>query len=134
MYNKYSYMSDLYLIPRTCTRTCSIIRISGVCGRSFLKIDVWVGVGIPRGPAVDTLSHGRRCVARVCVGRPMRVDKQCRLILTSGRGIPTPRSRRREVLCVESHCAGESNQKTKLRKTHIDFGLETTVNTPRKSP
>ena len=31
MYNKYPYMSDLYLIPKTCTRTCSIFRIS-VCG------------------------------------------------------------------------------------------------------
>ena len=58
MYNKYSYMSDLYLIPKTCTRTCSIFRISGVCGRSFLKIDVGVGVGIPGGGTVVTHGHG----------------------------------------------------------------------------
>ena len=31
MYNKYPYTSDMYLIPKTCTSTCSIFRIS-VCG------------------------------------------------------------------------------------------------------
>ena len=68
MFNKYSYMSDLYLIPKTCTHTCLFLEYPGVVVRSFLKIDVGVGVGIPRGPTVVTLGHGRRCVTRVCLG------------------------------------------------------------------
>ena len=91
-----------------------------------------LGVGIPRGPAVDTLSHGRRCAGRVCLGAEMRVDIDS--IVERTVGILRIDSRRWEVLFAESECAGESSQKTKLRKTHIDFGLETTVNTPRESP
>ena len=67
-------MSDLYLIPKTCTRTCSIIRISGVCGRSFLKIDVGVGVGIPRGPRQSGLVTVVAVWLECVWGRPMRVD------------------------------------------------------------
>ena len=65
----YAYMSDVYLIPKTCTRTCSIFgNIHVRWSDPFLKIE-WVGVrsgDSHPGPPVMR-SHGRRCATRVCI-------------------------------------------------------------------
>ena len=82
MYNKYPYMSDLYIFPKTCTRTCLtrtrflrhvrvrvlFLEISIPWSDLFLKIDVgpeWESHGAPS----VRLSHGRRCCGP-CLGPP----------------------------------------------------------------
>ena len=126
MYNKYPYMSDLYIIPKTCTRTCLtctrflrhvrvrvlFLEISIPWSDLFLKIDVgpeWESHGAPS----VRLSHGRRCAGRVCLGRDAGWNS---IGLTGGLGFPRIGSRCWEVLSSKNSWAGESNQKTKLRK------------------
>ena len=63
-------MSDMYSIPKTCTRTCSIFRNIHTMVRSFLKIDVgseWESHGGPLQSRPST------CGLSV-VGAEMRVD------------------------------------------------------------
>ena len=55
MYNKYPYMSDMYLIPKTCTRTCLFLEYPGVMIRSVLKIDMGRWESHP-GPSVSVMT------------------------------------------------------------------------------
>ena len=70
MYNKYSYTSDVYLIPKTCTRTCLFLEYPGVMARSFLKIDIGSGLGcLPRA------RQQSRSVTRLYVTRVYRARR-----------------------------------------------------------
>ena len=104
MYNKYPYMSDLYIIPKTCTRTCLFLEYPGVMIRSVLKIDMGRWESHP-GPSVSVMT-----------------------------GAATPRllvvetSPSQNLTVVEIQYGNLSLNSLRF------FGLETTVKTPRKSP
>ena len=110
-------MSDVYLIPKTCTGIHSIFRNIHTVVRSFSKNRCWSEWESRRGPPVVTTSHGRRCAGRVCLGRDAGWNS---IGLTGGLGFPRIGSRCWEVLFSKNHWARGSILECKL-KIHLGF-------------